>query len=163
MEKSSNSNGLFDGNEMTAVGCAICFISALCLSVVGIQTRMMQEISFVLVILYYSLLAVILTAFAILVQDASESTKLLHYNKEQYLAALLPGILHAGAIYSLTIAMQNERPGFVALIGYMGIVYAFVGDAFIYSQTLYGHEMLGISILVALNATLVFRRLSQSA
>ena len=109
MKKSSNSNGLFDGSEMTAVGCAICFISALCLSVVGIQTRMMQEISFVLVILYYSLLAVILTAFAILVQDASESTKLLHYNKEQYLAALLPGILHAGAIYSLTIAMQNMR------------------------------------------------------
>ena len=106
---------------------------------------------------------VILTVFAILVQDVSESTNLLHYNKEQYLATLLPGILHAGAICSLTIAMQNERPGFVALIGYMGIVYAFVGDAFIYSKTLYGHDLLGISILLTLNVTLVFRRLSQLA
>ena len=34
----------------------------------------------------------------------------------------------------MTIAMQNERSGFITLLGYIGLVYAFLGDIFIFNE-----------------------------
>ena len=116
-----------------------------------------------LIVLYYSLLVLILTATVIAFNGISNTTNLMDYDKEQYVAALVPGIFYTGAVFSLTIAMQNERPGFVALLGYMGLVYTLIGDTIIHSQTLFGQELLGISIILTLNVTLVFKGLSQSS
>ena len=143
-------------------GCILGLITAVCLSVVGVQTRMMQQISATILVFYYSLLALFLIAAVMLFIGLQESTGLFYYSSEQYAFLLLPGILHSVAVYSLTIAMQNERPALVALLSYMGLVYAFVGNAFIYNQTLFGQELLGISIILTLNITLVFKGLSQS-
>ena len=49
------------------------------------------------------------------------------------------------------------------MLGYMGLVYAFVGNAFIFKQTLLGQQLLGISIILTLYISLVFKGLSQSA
>ena len=113
-------------------------ISAVCLAVVGVQTRMMQSVSSVLIVLYYSLLVVLLIAAIILFNGITETTSLMHYSQDQLLATIVPGFFYTGAIYSLTIAMQNERPGFVILLGYMGLVYTHVGHTFMQSSTFYG-------------------------
>ena len=53
------------------------------------------------------------------------------------MAAFLPGLLHNATTYFLAIAMQNERPGFISLLGYIGLVYAFIGDMFVFKETIY--------------------------
>ena len=64
------------------------------------------------------------------------SIRILNYSSAQYMAAFLPGLLHNGTTYFLAIAMQNERPGFISLLGYIGLVYAFVGDMFVFKETI---------------------------
>ena len=113
--------------------------------------------------MYYSLLAVVLTAAIILFNGFSETTFLHTYDKEQLVATTIPAVFYTGAVYSLTVAMQNERPGFVILLGYMGLVYTHVGHTFMRSSTFYGQELLGISIILTMNVTLVFKGLSQSS
>jgi len=117
----------------------------------------------VLVVLYYSLLAVVLTAAIILFNGIRESTNLFVYDQDQLLATLPPAIFYTGAVYSLTVAMQNERPGFVILLGYMGLVYTHVGHSVMNYSTFCGQELLGISIILTMNVTLVFKGLSQTA
>ena len=54
-----------------------------------------------------------------------------------------------------TIAMQNERSGFITLLGYIGLVYAFLGDILIFNEKFAWLGLLGISIILLLNISLV--------
>lgn len=56
------------------------------------------------------------------------------YSKEQWLLICAMCLINYVSMNCLTIAMQNERSGFVTLIGYIGVVYAFAGDFFIFKE-----------------------------
>ena len=45
---------------------------------------------------------------------------------------ILSSIPSAVAQIFQTIAFQNERSGLITLIGYVGLVYAFLADAFVF-------------------------------
>lgn len=62
------------------------------------------------------------------------------------------------ALSAGTIAVQNERSGFVTLIGYIGLVYAFLGDMIIFKEQLAWLELLGISIVLCMNIALVCQK-----
>ena len=55
----------------------------------------------------------------------------------------------------MTIAMQSERSGFVTMLGYIGIVYAFIGDLVIFHQSFGWLEAVGIVVILILNITLL--------
>ena len=57
-----------------------------------------------------------------------------------------------------TIAMQNERSGFITLLGYIGLVYAFIGDLLIFHETIGLLQVLGILVIVFFNVTLVVQK-----
>jgi drug/metabolite transporter (DMT)-like permease len=58
-----------------------------------------------------------------------------------------------------TIALQNERSGFITLIGYLGLVYAFLGDLFIFSVVPSALEYVGVGLILILNLALVSSKL----
>jgi drug/metabolite transporter (DMT)-like permease len=47
-----------------------------------------------------------------------------------------------------TVAFQNERTGFISMVGYIGLVYAFGVDIFFYKQTFSTGEIVGVSIVL---------------
>ena len=47
------------------------------------------------------------------------------------------GAMNLIGLTAITISMQNERSGFVTLIGYVGLVYSFFGDWIIFREQLY--------------------------
>ena len=51
--------------------------------------------------------------------------------------------------------MQNERPGFVALLGYIGLVYAILCDFFIFGESFGPVELCGISLILIMNLMLI--------
>lgn len=55
----------------------------------------------------------------------------------------------------MTIAMQSERSGFVTMLGYIGIVYAFIGDLTIFHQSFGWLEAVGIVVILTLNIALL--------
>lgn len=53
------------------------------------------------------------------------------------------------------IAAQNERPGFVTLIGYIGLVYAFLGDFLIFSEVPNSLEIAGVCLILFNNIVVI--------
>ena len=47
--------------------------------------------------------------------------------------------------------MQNERPGFVTLVGYVGLVYAFIGDLVLFNETFSWVELGCAAVILSLN------------
>ena len=60
----------------------------------------------------------------------------------------------------MTIAMQNERSGFITLVGYINLVYGFLGDVFIFEEQLRLIELLGIVIVLLMNIAVIYRKIS---
>ena len=46
------------------------------------------------------------------------------------------------------------------MLGYVSLVYAFLGDTFVFNETLIPQELIGIIIIFTLNIILVVRQLS---
>ena len=57
---------------------------------------------------------------------------ILGYSLKQHGWLAMISIIHFLCISFNAIAAQNERSGFVTMISYIGIVYAFLGDLFIF-------------------------------
>ena len=55
--------------------------------------------------------------------------------------------------------MQNERPGFVALLGYVGLVYAFLSDTLIFDETFNMINLGAISVILCLNLMLIINKI----
>ena len=56
-----------------------------------------------------------------------------------------------------TIAMQNEKSGFITSIGYITIVYAFLGDIWIFNSSFSTSEVIGITLILTVIGFLIFR------
>lgn len=53
------------------------------------------------------------------------------------------------------IAMQNDKPVVITLINYLGLVWAFLADRFIFEETSTLLERIAISMIFTFNVTLV--------
>ena len=58
------------------------------------------------------------------------------------------------------LAAQNEKTGIITLIGYVGLVYSFLGDSLIFNETFKTVEVTAIMIILALNIAIVYKRLT---
>lgn len=57
------------------------------------------------------------------------------------------GALFFTAMQSNTIANQNDKSGFVTLIGYLGCCYALLGDIFIFHETFSTQQIIGMCVV----------------
>ena len=54
-----------------------------------------------------------------------------------------------------TIAYQNERPGLITLIGYIGLVYGFLADTFYLKETYTGLELFSVILILIINVIVI--------
>ena len=81
--------------------------------------------------------------------------RLLGYSWQAYLMMLLTAVTNNFGLTCQTIASQNERPGFVTLITYVGLVYAFCGDIVLFGLTYSWMECACIAVIFGLNVGVV--------
>ena len=81
------------------------------------------------------------------------------YDFESWLILIALGFINVVSTYAKITAYQYERPGFVTLLAYIGLIYAFIGDVFIFHENFAIAELFGILIVLALNLSLVFSKL----
>ena len=55
----------------------------------------------------------------------------------------------------LTVAWQNERTGFIQMVGYIGLVYAFGVDILVFKQSFSGGEIVGVGIVLSFMVVLM--------
>ena len=110
-----------------------------------------------MVLFYYGAVAFPLTSMLILCESwvRESSIRVFSYNATQYGWIFGVAAVNFIGLVANTIATQNERSGFITLIGYIGLVYAFMGDLLIFEEKLAWLEVLGISIVLCMNILLV--------
>ena len=104
------------------------------MSTVSVTTRKMQSVHYTVVLLCYAVFGIIVLSTLLLLEKWAkhEPLRLLQYSREQVASMAVTSVFNAVGLTCQTIAMQNERAGFVTLIGYVGLVYAFLGDVLIF-------------------------------
>ena len=113
--------------------CASCTV-AVCFGLVSVLTRKMNKVHFTIVLFYYSLSATLVVLGLMVSINAYNGvpTQLWHYTGEQYSILLGLSAFNTVAMFFNTRALQLESSGFITTINQMGIVYAFLGDIFLF-------------------------------
>ena len=138
-------------------GVTFAVLNAVGMSTVVVCTRRMQRVHHTVVLLSYGVFSAVLLAFGLVVESlfTRGEMRLLHYTKEAWSLMALASTLNSFALSFQTIAMQNERPGFVTLVSYVGLVYAFIGDVVLFDTVFSWVEVGCALVILALNLSVV--------
>lgn len=132
------------------IGCALILTNAACQGLVAAMTRIMQKIHWSVILFYYSLvaLATITLTYIITTMSVDESLmRIFNYDGEQFLWIIITATFNLIALVGKTISNQNEKSGLITMFSYVGIVYACLGDIFIFHQKLNWLEWFGVGII----------------
>ena len=159
-ETAGQSEEVDDSNSSKLIGSVLILCVAWVYASVVIITRKMQAIHFVCVMFYFGLVAAPAVLVVILGQAwASDGPiKMSQYDASAFGFIALLATLAFLSNNALTIAMQSERSGFVTMLGYIGLVYAFFGDIFIFHESFAGLELVGVILILVINLSLVWSR-----
>mmetsp|Transcript_31412 Transcript_31412/g.41607 ORF Transcript_31412/g.41607 Transcript_31412/m.41607 type:complete len:111 (-) Transcript_31412:24-356(-) len=84
-----------------------------------------------------------------------ESFRLLDLTTDQLLLCILAGVINLIQLAFKVIAYQNERPGLITIIGYIGLLYGFLVDTFLMDEKFTGFEFLGVLIILVMNIIVI--------
>lgn len=140
------------------IGSGLVFCTSWCYAFVGILTRRMQKVNFAVMLFYYAIVAFLVTCMMIAGEclvNGSHVRLFSDYSATQFGWMFLVSVINYIGLNCNTIALQNERSGFITLLGYIGLVYAFLGDWLIFNEVLYLLEICGILVIVVMNIMLI--------
>lgn len=72
-------------------------------------------------------------------------------------------VANHGALYFAIVAFQNEKSGFISLLAYIGLLYAFLLDIFFFHESFNALLLFGIIIVFVVNMALIFSKLNSPA
>ena len=144
------------------IGIVLMLANAFMYACVTVLARQLQSVSFLVLLFWQGLLAAPATMIFTLVEShlREQEIKILSYTAQQYLWELLPVALNFFAVSTFTIASQNERSGFVTLIGYISLVYSFLGDLIVSQQSPAMLELIGVVVLLLMTICIVCQKWS---
>ena len=102
---------------------------------------------------WHGTIGIIIAMSAVLIEAAAEGKdgsgiRLFHYDKDVYLLMLGATLFDSLTVNSVTIAYQSDSSGFVALISYVGILYAFASDQIIFHESFTILELLAAIVIL---------------
>lgn len=149
-----------DSLVMILVGSSLIFVNAWMFASVAIVTRQMQKLHFTVNLFYYSILATVVVLIILVAESLAkwEPIRLWSYSWQQWLFMCSACLANYIGMNCLTIAMQNERSGFISLLGYIGVVYAFLGDIFIFKEQFNLLQLSAICLVLTLNICLICKK-----
>jgi drug/metabolite transporter (DMT)-like permease len=117
----------------------------------------MQAVHFSIVLFYYAIFSVI-TLWIILLGESfynDEPLRVLTMSLTQVGVLTFTSCFNTSGLLFHTIALQNEKSSFIMLISYTSIIYAFLGDIFIFHSNFSVQELLGVSLIAVVILTIV--------
>jgi drug/metabolite transporter (DMT)-like permease len=125
---------------------------------------MMQAIEVTVMMTYIALISIAIMTIGLLVENAITGgpLRIVNYSGEQIMFGLLAGSLNMSALLFKIIAFQNERSGFITVLAYIGLVYAFLGDKFLFGEEFSLMAYGGLLLIFLLNVALVVRNATKA-
>lgn len=146
----------------SVVGIILLVVLSASNGLLAILTRQMQELPVSVMITYIALAALLLLGTGLLIEFAFSvgPLRIVNYDAEQYMFGFLAGGLNQLGLLFKIIAYQNERSGLITLLAYIGLVYAFLGDYFLFDERLSAMEIIGILLILLINVGLVVKKMT---
>jgi drug/metabolite transporter (DMT)-like permease len=87
--------------------------------------------------------------------------RFLTYTGEQYGWMVLGATISNMSVVCNIIAAQNEKAAIIQMIGYISLIYAFLGDFFIFHLTISGLQLIGVIIVLGFSASMIIYNCTQ--
>ena len=126
---------------------------------------MMQDLSFSVIIFYYAFVTLLSLGVVYVGQVLLFGTdfgRIFIYDRTQMAWILATTFLHMLSLSARTIANQNEKSGLITLIAYVGIVYAYFGDYFLFDERYSSVQIICIFVILALNIGVILHKETKS-
>lgn len=118
-------------SEALMIGLICVLGTAICQSTVGVVTRHVNSIHFSVILFHFAWFSTFMLASYLGIEylrsDLSEP-RLFGYDYHSYIICLVACISNAIGLNFLTIAWQNDKSAFVALVGNISVVYGLIID-----------------------------------
>jgi len=137
-----------EGSSTRLEGIIIAFILAWALALSGVINRTLKNVHFAVLLFYHGCIGLIMALLFIFGEKLITGNPFRTYSLEQYGTMLLCCCFDFLSINSQTIAYQSDSSGFVSLIGYMSVLYAFLGDYFIFHENISKAELCGAALIL---------------
>ena len=139
-ESSSNS-------KLIGLMCAT--VAGVVMAFCAVTSRMLKQLPLAIIVVYHTIVGVVLTFLYIVLEAVFTGTwRFTSYTSSQWLICLAASACDAGALFGVTLAYQKDSSGFVALISYMNIVYAYFCDQVFFDEKLNGVELTAALIIL---------------
>ena len=116
----------------------------------AVSSRMLKEIPLPIIVFYHTVGGLLLTGAFIGIECliTGKGSRLTEYTGKQYLICLGAAACDTIALFSDTLAFQKDSSGFVALISYMIIVYAYICDQIFFDEHLNSIELVAVLVIL---------------
>lgn len=135
----------------TLAGLLMALCAGFLMSFVAVTTRALKATPTPVVIFHYAIGGLLLTSAYILAEMCITGLpgRFGDYTSRQMGIAIGASAFDTGALLSITIGYQCDSSGFVSMLSYLNIVYAFVCDQIVWHQTFNAIELIcALTILV---------------
>ena len=83
------------------------------------------------------------------------SLRLFSLSSEQFVICLILGLINILGMMFKTTAFLYERSGFITLVGYIGLVYAFLVDTLYLDVSFEGLELFAAALILIMNVLVI--------
>lgn len=145
---------------MYIVGIVTMFINAWTFSFCGVIARYMKEVSATVIIFWYAVIGCILLGLGLAVEHVVEhgfagTPRIFTYSAKNQLIILIASAFNAAGMVFSSIAWQTEKSAFIALVGYVSVIYSFIMDITVFDQQFQSQQMVGAVIVLVFNMTAI--------
>ena len=124
------------------LGYSLIFITAWIYAANCILNRALKGVHHAILMFWHGTIGLCIAATAVLieagVEDKAEGeggVRIFHYDSSIYLLMLAAALFDSLTVNAVTIAFQSDSSGFVSLISYVNILYAFAADLLIFNES----------------------------
>lgn len=140
--------------------------TGLIMSFCAITTRLLKEVPTPVVVFYHTLGGLIMSGLYILIEMAVTHSpcRFASYSASEMWTAIGASAFDCSALLNITAAYQADSSGFVSLLSYMNIVWAYVCDQVIFHEALNPVELVcALIILVVALGVAIYKLRQQRA
>lgn len=149
-----------------AIGYPLIFIVSWIYASNCVLNRALKDVHHAILMFWHGVLGIVLAVSgvlieAIFVQNPEGGLRIFHYSGAVYALMLGATLFDSGAVNFVTIAFQSDSSGFVALISYISIIYAFLADRIIFHESFHWLELVTAIVILAVTSSTSFYKLRQ--
>ena len=138
-----------EGDDETLLGLIYALLAAITMAICAVCNRSLKQTHTAVICFFHACGGLFMASTYILIEFllSDDGLRMKQYTGRQFWIATGAATFNSGANITSTIAYQCDSSGFVSLISYMNIVYAYICDQIIFHEVLNSVELIAAIVI----------------